>query len=218
MPTEEALKPSKIGAGSQFGMRVPRRYISGHNEQAKAIYLEDPPLLFRLMGDTEASHAYGITSVPAEMSNDADLQAYLSEDASSPASQYHMSVGVPNGVNIIVLNLAPGASTHMHRSVTLDTTICVEGHVGMETDSGEIREFFPGVSRIVNRQVICSRRSYMLNSTQDQIIQRGTAHRWLNLSRDKPARTIGITINANPITIAGKQLKEDHMYREDKDK
>lgn len=145
--SQETLKiTSKAGPGTQFGMHVPRRYIGGHNEAGKAIFLDDPPLLFRSFGTFESSHAYAISNVPEQLNGDADLKAYLSTDESNFASQYHLRATMPNGVNIIIVNYAPGASTHMHRTVSIDTTICVEGHVGMEMDSGEIKEFFPGVS------------------------------------------------------------------------
>ncbi|CAN9216086.1 unnamed protein product [Alternaria alternata] len=190
MSSESLRITSEVGAGSQFGMRTPRRYITGHNNEGKAIFLDDPALLFRSFGDFESSHAYAISNVPEQLNGDADLKAYLSTDESNFASQYHLRVTMPNGVNIILLNLAPGASTHMHRTVSIDTTICVEGHVAMETDSGEVKELHPG----------------------DQVIQRGTAHRWINLSKDKPARTIGITVAAHAITIREKTLQEEHMY------
>ncbi|KAI8938318.1 hypothetical protein NX059_005970 [Plenodomus lindquistii] len=188
MVSEKLKVTGTAGPGSQYGMRVPRRYISGHNDEGKAIYLEDPPILFRSFGDFESAHTYAMTSVPEQMNGDADLKAYLSSDESNPASQYNLSPSIPNGVNMVMVNYAPGASTHMHRTVSIDTTICIEGHLAMETDSGEVKEFFPG----------------------DQIIQRGTAHRWINLSKDKPARTIGILVDAHPIVIGGKELKEEH--------
>lgn len=212
MSSETLRITGEAGPGNQFGMRTPRRYIGGHNEEGKAIYLEDPPLLFRSFGDFESSHVYAISNVPGQMNDDADLKAYLSTDESNPASQYHISATLPNGVNIILLNLAPGASTHMHRTVSIDTTICVEGHVGMEMDSGEIKEFFPGVSFLLSTLIDSSYCLGILSYLQDQIIQRGTSHRWINLSKDKPARTIGITVAAYPVVVGGKELKEEHIY------
>ncbi|KAI8937130.1 hypothetical protein NX059_006344 [Plenodomus lindquistii] len=181
-PTGEATP------GKNFGMRECRRYITSHNSEGKAIFTEEPRLLYKDFGSVAAAHAYAVPNIPAQMSNDADLKAYLTEDETSPASQYFLSNPVlPNGVNYIITNLSPGGSTGMHRTVSIDCTVCLEGHIGMEVDSGEVREFFAG----------------------DHVIQRGTAHRWINMSKDKPARIMGIVMGSEPILIGGQPLPQD---------
>ncbi|KAH7395443.1 hypothetical protein BKA64DRAFT_643280 [Cadophora sp. MPI-SDFR-AT-0126] len=148
MGSEKLKVTGEAGPGSQFGMRGPVDTLADITKKPKA-------------STSKTRHFYFICNVPQQMNGDEGLNAYLSTNRSSLASQYNLSPTMPGGVNIVILNLAPGASTHMHRTISIDTTICVEGH--------------------------------------GKIIQRGTAHRWINLYKDKPARTIGITVAARPI-------------------
>lgn len=43
------------------------------------------------------------------------------------------------------------------------------------------------------------------------MVQRGTMHRWRNMSKDKPARFVGVLINADAIEVNGKPIKEEHI-------
>ena len=133
--------------GKNFGMRECRRYITSHNEEAKAIFLDEPRLLWQDVGEVAGTRGYATGSIPADMSNDNDLKAYLAEDETSPTSRSFLSSPVvPGGVGITVVNFKPGSRTGMHRTISLDCSVCLEGHIRMETDSGETRDLFPGVS------------------------------------------------------------------------
>jgi hypothetical protein len=46
---------------------------------------------------------------------------------------------------------------------------------------------------------------------QDTIVQRGTNHRWINASQDKPARFIAVTIGLDRVVIGGEAIKEEHV-------
>jgi hypothetical protein len=133
-------------AGKNFGMRECYRYITSHDDEGKAVFVNEPPLLWQEIGQVAGSRSYGIASIPARLHDDNDLEAYLDKDETNPTSQLHLSSPVvPAGVGITVVNFKPGASTGMHRTVSLDCSVCLEGHISMEMDSGQIKELFPGV-------------------------------------------------------------------------
>ena len=75
----------------------------------------------------------------------------------------------------------------MHRTVSLDYGIVLEGEVELILDSGEKRVMKPG----------------------DIAIQRGTAHAWRNTSQTKPGRMIYVLTPSMPLEVGGKRLGED---------
>ena len=75
----------------------------------------------------------------------------------------------------------------MHRTVSLDYGIVLEGDVELVLDSGETRAMKPG----------------------DIAIQRGTNHAWRNSSESKWARMIYVLQPSKPLEVAGKVLGED---------
>ena len=79
----------------------------------------------------------------------------------------------------------------MHRTVSIDFSICVIGHIRMELDNGKMLDMRPG----------------------DHVIQRGTMHKWWNGSQTEPARLIAVILPCEPFTIPGTQevLKEVHV-------
>jgi len=77
----------------------------------------------------------------------------------------------------------------MHRTVSIDFSICVLGSIDMELDSGERVNLRPG----------------------DHIVQRGTMHKWYNASKTEAARFVAVTLPCEPFEIAGKILGEIHV-------
>jgi hypothetical protein len=73
---------------------------------------------------------------------------------------------VPGGTLVRMMDFAPGAESPMHRAMSLDYGTVIEGEFEVELDSGEKRTMRRG----------------------DVQVQRATAHRWRNLSPDKPGR------------------------------
>ena len=75
----------------------------------------------------------------------------------------------------------------MHRTVSLDYGIVLEGELELVLDSGETRAMKPG----------------------DIAVQRGTNHAWRNSSESKWARMIFVLLPGAPLEVAGKMLGED---------
>ena len=83
--------------------------------------------------------------------------------------------------------MAPGHFSPMHRTVSLDYGIVLQGEVELVLDSGETRRMKQG----------------------DVAIQRGTMHAWRNLSDTEPARMIYVLLPAQDMEVGGQKLGED---------
>lgn len=135
------------GAGIQ-GLKPCKRYIATHDSSGKSVYAESPDQLFYSVpnfGGMARSYSFG--SIPANLTDDADIKAYRAEGG---ASSYRKRSIVPPtpGANLVVCDLAPGAAGHMHRTVSIDFSICVEGEIDHELDGGEKVRLYPGVRRL----------------------------------------------------------------------
>lgn len=87
--------------------------------------------------------------------------------------------------------MAPGVTSPMHRTVSLDYGIVLLGEVELVLDSGD--------KKVMKVGDIC--------------VQRGTNHAWRNTSETEWARMMYVLQPALPIEIDGKPLNEDlgHM-------
>jgi hypothetical protein len=127
-----------------------KRYIATHNIQGKSIYAPSPAQLYLGAGDAGMAHSYSVPSVPVVMENDVDYKTYLSEGNINSQKSTHIVVPetkeTPNGANCLVVDLPPGAVSAMHRTLSIDFSICVIGTIVHELDSGETVTLKPGVS------------------------------------------------------------------------
>ena len=100
-------------------------------------------------GEAGFAHSYSIPSVPVNLANDVDYKTYLSEGNINSQKSTHIVVPqtaeTPNGANCLVIDLPPGACSAMHRTVSIDFSICVIGTIVHELDSGETVTLKPGV-------------------------------------------------------------------------
>jgi quercetin dioxygenase-like cupin family protein len=99
------------------------------------------------------ARSYALSSVPAILKNDQDMKKYLDPISDNNPVSYIASdivipktVATPNGANLVVVDIAPGGQSQMHRTISIDFSICVLGTIGMELDSGETVTLLPGAS------------------------------------------------------------------------
>lgn len=78
----------------------------------------------------------------------------------------------------------------MHRAMCLGYGIVTHGEVEFSLDSGEKRIMRPG----------------------DCSVNRGTMHRWRNVSPDKPARMVYVLLDIKPLVVNGERLENDMGY------
>ena len=166
------------------GLPAQNRYITGHDDnglsifttsQEKAVYEEINP-------EMEFFVAYTNNFKP-DMNDSADLEHYrkVSEGPQPPLT-------LPGGTVLRVCNFAPGSTTAMHRTTSLDYGIVLEGEVELVLDSGEVRLLRSG----------------------DIAVQRGTMHAWRTQSKDKWSRMVFVLQDATPLEVNGKKLADDY--------
>lgn len=143
---------ASLSPAVNYGMRPCTRYITTHDSSGHSILVPVSDLLFREKTGTAVARAYSLSSIPATIADNQDLQSYLSEDGNNAAS--HTLAGqqttVANGINVTYFNLAPGAETAMHRTVSVDFTVVLEGQIEMGLDSGDKVLLHTGVRMFSN--------------------------------------------------------------------
>ncbi|KAF2677211.1 hypothetical protein K458DRAFT_162372 [Lentithecium fluviatile CBS 122367] len=188
--------PKTIGALSTSVTSLPpnKHYILTHDEKGRSIVHSSPPQLYHGRGGVGGmARSFATSTVPAALQSDKDITSYLSQEG--PTSHKATDIVIPpsagNGSNLVVVDMAPGGQSQMHKTVSMDYSICVIGHVRMELDGGEMLDLRPG----------------------DHVIQRGTMHKWYNGSRTEPARFVAVTLPCEPFEIpgTGKMLAKEHL-------
>ena len=172
------------------GLPIVRRFITDHNAEGKAIFHQDVQevLPWQVLGDTvRFGLGYTTDQFPVDLSGDADVKSYQHFQKNLPG------ITIPGGTVLRFVDMPPGATSPMHRTVSLDYGVVLEGQVDLVLDSGEVRTMNRG----------------------DVAIQRGTNHAWRNTSPDTWARMMYVLQESKPIKVAGKELEEDYGGMQD---
>lgn len=172
------------------------RHITTHDAEGRAIFQTPDPDSDDLSAAATASPAppistfptwthsatsafglaYATPTIPADFNTNADLDVYY---------QYlhtHPGITITGGSVLRVVDMAPGAESPMHRTVSLDYGVVLEGEVELELDSGEKRLLPRG----------------------DIFVQRGTRHQWRNPSGSQPARLLMVHLDSRAVEVEGK--------------
>jgi quercetin dioxygenase-like cupin family protein len=160
------------------------RFITTHNADGKAVFssaLPDESERKRIDGDAVFSLAYCTEEYPPNLNDDKDIQAYQKYLSEPPG------LVVNNGTVLRYVDIAPGRTSPMHRTVSLDYGIVMQGEIELVLDSGETRKMGPG----------------------DIAIQRGTMHAWRNMSQTEWGRMLYVLQPCKPLNVAGQTLGED---------
>jgi hypothetical protein len=133
------------------------RYITTTNSSGKAVLDKTVPSksIWQKIGE----HAYfflGYTTrtFPVSLQNSKDITSY-SSDLSSPPG-----LTVSNGTVLRFVDVAPNYCCEMHKTVSVDYGVVLEGVIELVLDSGE--------TQIMHRGDVC--------------VQRGTNHAWRNVT------------------------------------
>lgn len=161
------------------------RFITAHDAQGKAIFHQGhseqmPIQLLDNGGEYTFSLAYATNRFPAQLQNDEDVDVY-SKLLSNPPGLVS-----PTGTVCRIVDFAPYIRCAMHRTVSLDYGVVLEGEVELILDSGE--------TRIMKRG--------------DVAVQRGTNHAWKNVTPDTEgqgswARMLYFLSPAEPLELEG---------------
>lgn len=182
-PAEEFIPPP--GSYKPNDMPQIRRYITDHNDKAEAVVSSAiaPELpAVQLYNGASFSLGYATTTTPVRLGGGADVAAYAPMLARPPG------IVVPGGTVARYVDAPPGAVSPMHRTVSVDFGVVLEGEVELLLDSGETRLLRRG----------------------DLVVQRGTMHAWRNPSATEWNRMLYFLQEAEPVVVAGKTLGEDY--------
>lgn len=129
----------------------------------------------------EFSLMYTTNKNPVDMTDSKDLTSYSSFLHQPP------QIVIPGGTVCRTVDFEPGYTSPMHRTLSCDFGVVLEGEVMLILDFGE--------NRILKRG--------------DVAVQRGTNHAWRNSSQTKWCRMLFVLQAAKPLEINGQTLEED---------
>lgn len=163
-----------------------RRVVTGHDEQGRGIFLTDESVEPKPLAVTTAKGVQSIdfvsvwsTEAVPSADNNSTTPTVVDVDLSDAAKGHVFD----DGIIFRIADLPPGSSSPMHRSLTVDYGILLEGECDLTLDGGETKRLKRG----------------------DVVIQRGTNHAWVNRS-GATCRWAWILISADPIDVGGSRL------------
>ncbi|KXH69128.1 cupin [Colletotrichum salicis] len=166
-------------------LRRPHRFITDHDPSGKTIFntAVDTEIPQQTVGGGAKFYlGYTTEQTPVSLTANADVTAYAQRLANPPG------IVIPGGSVLRIVDMAPGSLSPMHRTVSLDYGVVLEGEIDLVLDSGETRRMRRG----------------------DVSVQRGTMHAWKNVSETEWGRMLYVLQEAEPIEVAGEVLKEDY--------
>lgn len=131
-----------------YGMRTVQRHITTLDSEGKSVFIPRRDVLYCSRGGYAVSWTYATSEFPAVLSNNKDLDGFLTDDPSSANSAVNTGTRITNDGGVIfgTTNFAPGTETVMHRTLSLDFVTVVEGEMELELDSEEKTLLKAGVS------------------------------------------------------------------------
>lgn len=148
-----------------------RRVVTGHdaNHVAKAI-----------MDGTATNRKFpspGLVSTLIWCTDRAPADIAVGEEIEDMGARVLGTAPPPNGSRFAVIDFAPGTTSRMHRTETIDYVIVLEGEIEMDMDDSTVKL-----------------------KAGDVVVQRGTNHAWANRG-ERRARVAFVLIDAEPLGI-----------------
>ncbi|TRX91637.1 hypothetical protein FHL15_007419 [Xylaria flabelliformis] len=158
-----------VGGFPAPGLRRTVRHITGHDDNGKSVFLKvDCGDHHRIMGNNQAiaNILYSTKETPVDVNGDVDIK-YAAEN--EPPLHCH------NGTVVRMIDFGPGVESPLHRAISVDYGIVLEGEFELTLDSGETRIMRQG----------------------DISVQRATAHKWKNITGNgsMPGRMVYILLD-----------------------
>ncbi|EER38176.1 cupin domain-containing protein [Histoplasma capsulatum H143] len=168
--------------------QTPQRVITTHDASAASIFDTSVPTTVPVVefpsGLATFSTQHATEGFPVSLSANTDIQIYCNHLA-NPGG-----IVINNGTIMRTIVMKPGGLSHMHRTISVDTGVVIDGSLELLLDSGE--------SRILRKG--------------DVFVQRATMHMWKNTSSTEPATMVVFTQPCAPLEVAGKLLEEDIAF------
>ncbi|KAJ5107610.1 hypothetical protein N7456_004285 [Penicillium angulare] len=163
-------------------LRQTSRFITDHSASGLAVFNKDipKPVPAQIIPTGDSLYlSYATNQFPIDL--DKDLGTYQHYLTHTPGFT------IPGGTVLCLIDLAPAGISPLHRTMSLDYAVVIEGTVELKLDSDEVKIMQRG----------------------DIAIQRGTKHLWKNPSKTEWARVLFMLQESKPVEIAGETLKED---------
>ncbi|GFF74598.1 hypothetical protein IFM47457_03679 [Aspergillus lentulus] len=179
--------------GIEHGLRKSTRYITGLDATGKDIILASPDLRYHDRGGYAIARLYQLEKVPADIQAERDMKFYLSGEGydrgDGESWPQAFNLVTPRGANFVQGDFGPSAYTVWHRTVSVDFVTVVEGELTLMVGENDEN---------------CSK---MLLKQGDSVIQRGTLHKWVNPSSEKPARFVATLLASEPFNVGEKVVE-----------
>jgi quercetin dioxygenase-like cupin family protein len=167
---------------------TPTRLITTHDSSGKAILHSAEPFAWQNLDNNQMSFSllYS-TTFPASLAptasspSGADIAAHTALLAQNPGLVH------PSGTLLRTVDFAPSYTCAMHRTLSLDYGIVLEGTLDMLLDSGETKRVTRG----------------------DVVVQRATMHAWRNASETEWARMVFVLQDVQRLEVCGVQVGEE---------
>ncbi|KAK3360622.1 hypothetical protein B0T25DRAFT_447794 [Lasiosphaeria hispida] len=166
-------------------LRPIQRVITDHDGEGKSVFSTVIPedLPGKIIGAPAPFRlGYCTNKTPLSLANGSDIETYAKYLENPPG------IVIPGGTVVRYVDMPPGATSPMHRTVSLDYGVVLEGEMEVVLDSGETRLLKRG----------------------DLAVQRGTMHAWRNASKTEWARMLYFLQEVEPIEVVGTKLAEDY--------
>ncbi|KAF2841836.1 cupin domain-containing protein [Patellaria atrata CBS 101060] len=171
-------------------LRQVQRFITTHDkETGKSIFSNAVPeetTMQALPDRMGFALSYVTKGFPVDLNNEKDIALY------KPFLESPPGLTVSEGTVLRHVDFPPSTTCVMHRTVSLDYGVVIEGEIEAILDSGE--------TRILQRGDVC--------------IQRGTMHAWRNTSEHDFCRMMFILQACKPIELSGTELGEAGVTEE----
>jgi quercetin dioxygenase-like cupin family protein len=171
--------------GIENSLRPVKRFTTTHDPSTrKAIFSDALPedLKFETIPGASFGLGYVTKGFPVDLNDGADVATF------KPFLEKAPGLTTSGGTVLRFVDVKPGHLSPMHRTVSLDYGVVLEGEVELVLDSGETRLLKRG----------------------DVAIQRGTMHAWRNTSETEWARMMYVLQESKPLVVEGVKLGEDY--------
>jgi len=167
------------------GLPMINRFITDHDSKGKAVFTTRVKEELHWQGLPDGARfclGYTTDAFPVKMNEEQDISTYEKYLENKPG------IMIPGGTVLRLVDMMPGVTSPMHRTVSLDYGVVLEGEVELVLDSGEVR----------------------LMKRGDVAIQRGTNHAWRNASPTAWARMLYVLQGSEALKIGNQELAEDY--------
>ena len=181
-PRFHITKRSTMDSNSSTPLPNPNRYITDNDANGESFFFTALPPALPVatdLGGALMRLGYIEAQPPALLTNDTDLKAYENALQNLPPL-----VPAGGGPAVWYIDTPPNSSSPLHRTVSLDIVIQLEGEIELTLSTGEKRILKPG----------------------DLTIQRSTLHQWSNPSKTKWTRMVGVMSECQPVVVGNQTL------------